>query len=195
MPKSNLEINQQHKTQQNISLLANQAKEVELFFSAEKDIIRNEEKRKAELRRQQVLERERRRAADADRLEREATLREIYGQKVKGFLEEISIEIIDYTEYVRWLDDRQREGWEEDKQEFIINDYGTVDWNERTLEGVIVNMLLRIKNRVLGEYEDYCFSFTKVQDSEFSMRREMMVGECDDIKFIERWKTGLSFKS
>ena len=34
----NLEINQQHKTQQNISLLANQSKEVELFFSAENNI-------------------------------------------------------------------------------------------------------------------------------------------------------------
>jgi len=167
----------------------------ENIVSTEKDTIEKEEKRKAELRRQQVLEQEKRKAADADRLEREATLREIYGQKVKGFVEGFSVEVIDYPQYVSWLDERQREGWEGDKQEFIINDYGTVDWNERTLEGVVVNMMLRIKNRALGEYEDYCFSFTKAQDSEFSMRREMIVAECDDIEVIERWKTGLSFKS
>ena len=35
----------------------------------------------------------------------------------------------------------------------------------------------------------------KAEDSEFSMRREMIVVECDDLEDIERWKTGLSFKS
>ena len=94
-----------------------------------------------------------------------------------------------------WLNGRSREGWEGDKIEFVINDYGTVDWNGRTLEGVVINMVIRIKNRSLGEYEDNCFSFTKAQDSEFSMRREMIVAGCDNIEVIERWKTGLSFKS
>jgi hypothetical protein len=167
----------------------------ENIVSTEKGTIEKEEKRKAELRRQQVLEQERRKATDSDRLEREATLREIYGQKVKGFVEGFLSEVSGYDSYVGWLNERQQEGWKGDKVEFVINDYGTVNWKERTLEGVVINMMLRLKNDALGEYEDNCFSFTKAVDSEFNMRREMIVALCDNIEAIERWKTGLSFKS
>jgi hypothetical protein len=52
-----------------------------------------------------------------------------------------------------------------------------------------------LKDRILGEYKDFCFIFGRINDTEFSMRREPVYAECDDGAAISAWQDGHQFKS
>jgi hypothetical protein len=48
---------------------------------------------------------------------------------------------------------------------------------------------------MLGQYEDACFIFGRINDTEFSMSREPAFAKCDDEAAIMTWQTGHDFKS
>jgi hypothetical protein len=85
------------------------------------------------------------------------------------------------------------EKWE--KTGFILNktDYGTVDFNGRTLEGVISELQVSLKNRVVGDFMTYCRMIRAVNDTDFDMWRQIEISECglDD----GQWRLANRFES
>jgi peptidoglycan hydrolase-like protein with peptidoglycan-binding domain len=85
------------------------------------------------------------------------------------------------------------EKWE--KTGFILNktDYGTVEYNGRTLEGVISELQVSLKNRVVGDFITYCRIIRAVNDIDFDMWRQIEISECgsDD----GQWRLANRFES
>lgn len=97
--------------------------------------------------------------------------------------------------YSNWLNSRFADHWETFNVNSDIADFGTVQWDHRPLDAVIVKSTIQQKNRILGKYEDHCFMFGLVDDPEFSMRRDPFVVDCNDGRAVERWEVGESFQS
>jgi peptidoglycan hydrolase-like protein with peptidoglycan-binding domain/uncharacterized protein (DUF1778 family) len=85
------------------------------------------------------------------------------------------------------------EKWE--KTGFILNkmDYGAVDYNGRTLEGVISELQVSMKNRIVGDFMTYCRIIRAVNDTDFDMWRQIEISECelDD----GQWRLANGFES
>jgi hypothetical protein len=76
-----------------------------------------------------------------------------------------------------------------------LEDFGTSNFKTRPLDTVFSRITLNLKNRMLGEYKDFCFIFGRINDEEFSMRREAAYAKCDDEAAIKAWQDGHQFKS
>ena len=76
-----------------------------------------------------------------------------------------------------------------------VQDFGTSTFKSRALDTIFARITLHLKNRMLGEYKDFCFIFGRINDTEFSMRREPVFAKCDDEAAISTWQAGHQFKS
>src|SRR5450759_2321980 len=47
--------------------------------------------------------------------------------------------------------------WETYNVSSDVADFGTVQWNSRPLDAIIVKSTIQQKNRILGKYEDHCY--------------------------------------
>jgi hypothetical protein len=101
-----------------------------------------------------------------------------------------------FPTFATWLDRRFDDQWETTDVVSEIADYGKVQWNGRTLDGIIVQTTVAQKNRIKGVYETGCFVFGMVGDDEFSMSRDMFGVPCGSSKStLEDWKSRRNFKS
>lgn len=94
------------------------------------------------------------------------------------------------------IDEVQRlslEKWE--MTGFILEkvDYGDVSYNGRTLEGVIVELKISVKNRVVGDFQTYCRVVRAVQDDDFDMLRQISIEDCGADH--AEWKLQNTFES
>ena len=48
---------------------------------------------------------------------------------------------------------------------------------------------------MLGEYQDACFVFGQITDTEFAATREHMFTPCDNEAALKVWQTGHQFQS
>jgi hypothetical protein len=86
--------------------------------------------------------------------------------------------------------------WETFNVTSDVADFGSVQWNGRPLDAIIVKSVIQQKNRVLGKYEDNCFMFGLVEDVEFAMQREPFSVACESgNKVMTTWKVGKKFQS
>jgi hypothetical protein len=101
-----------------------------------------------------------------------------------------------FPTFSTWLNQRFDEQWETTDVTSDISDYGTVQWNGRALEGIIVQLKIMQRNRILGLNKPGCFVFGEVDDVEFSMQRNLVDVECEtsDAK-LAAWKARREFKS
>ncbi len=76
-----------------------------------------------------------------------------------------------------------------------LADYGISDFKGRELDTAFTTVTLRLKNRILGDYQDACFVFGHIIDAEFGMNREPIVAPCDHEDAIKRWELGHQFQS
>jgi hypothetical protein len=76
-----------------------------------------------------------------------------------------------------------------------VQDFGTSTFKTRGLDTIFARITLHLKERMLGEYKDFCFIFGRITDSEFSMHREPLFAQCDDEGAIKTWQAGHQFKS
>ena len=97
--------------------------------------------------------------------------------------------------YTAWLADKMADHWEIMTIEPGLYDFGTSDFKNRTLDTVFSRITLHMRNRMLGEYQKACFIFGRINDNEFSMRREPVSAKCDDEAAIKAWELGHQFKS
>ena len=101
-----------------------------------------------------------------------------------------------FPTFASWLNWRFDDQWETTDVVSEIADFGKVQWNRRTLDGIMVQTTITQKNRIKGVYEKSCFVFGMVDDDEFSMSRDMYGVQCDTSRpTLEDWKSRREFKS
>jgi hypothetical protein len=100
-----------------------------------------------------------------------------------------------YPAYAAWLTERLSDHWDVMTFNSELADFGVSEFKGRKLDTPFARVSVRLKNRILGEYEDACFLFGHIVDAEFSMNREPFVGACDDAVSFKRWKDGHQFQS
>src|SRR5262249_17827806 len=163
-----------------------------------RDKTEQEIRKKAELERalreQQQLEEIRKKKMEADKTEKERQLRQKNSVRARGLMNEVADSVKDlaekrkndtsgfFADYSNWLNSRFADQWETYNVNSDVADFGTVQWEGRPLDAIIVRSLVQQKNRILGRYDDRCFLFGVVFDSEFSMKRDPFVADCKDEK-------------
>jgi hypothetical protein len=137
----------------------------------------------------------------------QAVLREKFGQSAQAAAGTLNSEIIAWTKdqsgqigtfypaFATWLADESAGHWEIVTIDAGLEDFGTSSFKTRPLDTVFSRITLHLKNRMLGEYKDFCFTFGRINDTEFSMRREPVYAECADEAAIKSWQEGHQFKS
>ena len=63
------------------------------------------------------------------------------------------------------------------------------------MDSTLARVSIKLRNRMLGRYDDACFVFGRITDTEFNVPREPMVAPCDDSAATEKWKMGNQFRS
>ena len=115
---------------------------------------------------------------------------------VSGMAEERPVENAElFPGYSSWLNQRFADKWETFNVSSDLADFGTVQWDNRQLDAVVVKTIVHQKNRILSRYEDRCYLFGFVSDDEFSMLRESFAVDCGDTLTLSRWKIGERFQS
>ena len=74
-------------------------------------------------------------------------------------------------------------------------DFGSADFQNRKLEGIIIEMVISIKNRLIGKYSEYCQRIQVMYDPNFNTWRDYEISPCgSDVESIS-WKQRLAFQS
>jgi tetratricopeptide (TPR) repeat protein len=95
-----------------------------------------------------------------------------------------------------WLNRRFDDQWEITDIASEIFDFGTVQWNGRVLDGIIVEATVKQKSRIEGVYKTDCFRFGLVDDAEFTVDRDRFDVDCGrSDSTIAAWKAKRQFKS
>ena len=100
-----------------------------------------------------------------------------------------------YPQFAAWFQDKLANRWELMSLNAELDDYGVADWKGRSLDTAFSKVSLRLKNRMLGDYEDACFVFTQITDAEFSVSRDPAVASCDEGERVGDWKRGHSSRA
>ena len=153
---------------------------------------RKREEQEAALRREREDRRRLHELRDKDReklrSEQEATLRAQYGAMArafelslaKGLKDHISVQPRRLRASIRSLAGRyehlKADAWEFMTVETSLFDYGTSEFKGRWLETAFANSHIRLRNRVVGEYKDLCFTTGFISDTEFGVEREPFGG-------------------
>jgi peptidoglycan hydrolase-like protein with peptidoglycan-binding domain len=88
------------------------------------------------------------------------------------------------------------DGWELVDQATELSDYGTAEFKGRRLELGIARSVIKLRNRLLGEYRDLCVVTAFVDDAEFAMDREAFGVLCEDsAEALQTYKLGQQFES
>ena len=144
--------------------------------------------------------------SDTQRQQQDA-LRQKFGDSAKAAADALSSEIAAWTKdqsgqivglypkYAAWLTDKLADHWEIMTIDTKVQDFGTSSFKSRALDTIFARITLHLKNRMLGEYKDFCFIFGRINDTEFSMWREPAFAKCDDEATISTWQDGHQFKS
>ena len=75
-----------------------------------------------------------------------------------------------------------------------INDFGLGNFRGRMIDTFITDINFRLKNRVLGEYDDRCARVAIIDDLEFDMLREPAFESCKSGS-MSTYKQKLDFQS
>jgi hypothetical protein len=97
--------------------------------------------------------------------------------------------------YSKWIANRFTDGWETFNVSYDVFDFGSVQWEHRNLDAVIVKFVVQQKNRMLGRYDDQCFLIGMVDDAEFQMERDRFAVDCNNMPFVNSWRVGNEFRS
>ncbi len=75
-----------------------------------------------------------------------------------------------------------------------VQDYGTVNWSGRNLDGIFVRTTVKMTSAERGQYKDECFLFGAVVDNEFQMVRDPYESKCG-ADTSANWAVGHELKS
>jgi hypothetical protein len=143
----------------------------------------------------------------ATKAAQQAALRQKFGDSAKAAASALSSEVIvwskdqsgqiagAYPAYAAWFADKMADHWEMMTIDTELQDFGLSSFKNRSLDTVFSRITLHLKNRMLGDYKDFCFIFGRINDTEFSMSRELVFAKCDDEAVIKTWQAGHQFRS
>ena len=166
-------------------------------------------KKEAEQRRQSEAELQAARDRDRanEKTEMERRLREANGTKARGlmnYVHDLVRGMADqrhvensgmFPTYSHWLVQRFTDKWQTFDVSSDVLDYGTVQWEGRQLEAVVVKTTIHQKNRILGKYDEQCYLFGFANDEEFAVYRESFSIDCGQLSELNKWKIGERFHS
>ncbi|MEZ5780666.1 MAG: hypothetical protein R3D70_03295 [Rhizobiaceae bacterium] len=167
--------------------------------------------RKQEMEAAALLAKKQSQEASAVREREQRKLRERYSQEARAAYDELSsiqkayISGDDenagqfgalFPDIARWRNEVDAGGWELDKYDDELVDYGTAKWMGRKLEAVTLKAVITTKNAVRGQYASICFVTGYLMDNEFKMRRDTLAVECGSSgKILSDWQTSRGFES
>jgi tetratricopeptide (TPR) repeat protein/peptidoglycan hydrolase-like protein with peptidoglycan-binding domain/uncharacterized protein YecT (DUF1311 family) len=170
--------------------------------------LRKERERLRKLEEDAEIARLRREKNENQKSEIEARLRQQYGVRARSLKDGIHGEVKKLAErrpseterrfpaYTNWLRGRFADQWETFEVTTEIDDFGSVMWKGRLLDGIIVKTVVQQKNRIRGEYGRDCFVFGLMDDVEFLMLREMFGEACaNSDQVVRNWKIANQFQS
>ena len=91
------------------------------------------------------------------------------------------------------IQDLALEKWEQTGFLTEKMDYGLAVYNGRSLEGVIFDVKVELKNRLIGDFDTYCRTIRAVIDDDFDMWRNVEIDQCGLTG--ENWRLANSFES
>src|SRR4051794_1265368 len=101
-----------------------------------------------------------------------------------------------YPSLARRYEHLKADAWEFMTVETSLFDYGTSEFKDRSLEAAFANSRIRLRNRVVGEYKDLCFTTGFISDTEFGVEREPFGELCESgVAVLARYKQGQKFTS
>jgi hypothetical protein len=116
--------------------------------------------------------------------------------ELKGFSDtRAGVAASKYPAFANWLTGKLADHWEVMSFNSELADYGVASWKDRPLDTAFARITIKLKNRMLGEYQDACFIVGQIVDSEFSTVREPVIMPCEKPAGIARWKTAHRFES
>ena len=146
---------------------------------------------------------------------REAALRAKYGKTADAYAAQIASEIKAYVsasgvvapgqagssvsrlfpDLAHWYDSTLKDHWELQSINSELADFGTAEWKSRSIEAAVSTVRIRMKSRLLGDYQDRCYVVGELFDHEFSVLRDPVDLPCADNDALASWKQGHSFAS
>ena len=167
------------------------------------------QKTKEELEKQKLLEQERLKADGILKAEEQKRLRNLHRNVVEAHIQVVEKEakllfdkypnndgpmLTSYPQLVSLMETKLKEKWELDEFNVEINDYGLSTYRGRTLATFISEINFTLKNRMLGDYEEFCVRLAILDDKEFDVLREPELGACK-ANSLDYYKKKLDFQS
>ena len=87
------------------------------------------------------------------------------------------------------------ERWEVTEQKLNQIDFGQAIFKGRELDALVVELQISSKNRIIGDYQEYCRRVHIIFDDDFEMWRSPEIGECDQSISKTDWYNSWQFQS
>jgi hypothetical protein len=100
-----------------------------------------------------------------------------------------------FPKFTSWVQNLIKVRWELQSFNSEVFDYGRARWKDRAMETAFTKITVRLRNRILGEYQDACFLFGRMNDSEFDMVRDTIEIGCGNDAELSSWKRVRGFES
>jgi hypothetical protein len=172
----------------------------------------NESQQEADRRRsreaEQRIEEEKRKETEASKQARELALQKQYGAMARAFEGLLAAEMKDfvtggserfrqkYPDIHDWFRKELANKWELMSVDTTLVDYGISEFKGRSLESAFAQTIIKMRNRILGEYKETCFVTGFIKDDEFGMEREAFTAPCgDNGRTMRTHKIGQRFTS
>ncbi|ESY86403.1 hypothetical protein X739_11870 [Mesorhizobium sp. LNHC220B00] len=99
-----------------------------------------------------------------------------------------------FPDFTKWNAGLSRDDWKATDVISEVQDYGTVNWGGRNLDGIFIKTTVKMASAERGQYKDECFLFGAVVDNEFQMVRDPYESTCD-ADTSANWAVGHELKS
>lgn len=100
-----------------------------------------------------------------------------------------------FPDFSKWNAGLSQDNWKATEVTSEVQDYGTVNWKGRNLDGIVVRATVKMASAERGQYKDECFLFGAVVDNEFQMVRDPYESKCSDTDTSAHWAVGHELKS
>ena len=109
---------------------------------------------------------------------------------------EVNEELLELMSPIQFdLLNKKLEGWEPVSTAINKVDFGTIIFNNRKPEAIIVELEINMKNRKIGKFDPYCKRIHIAYDLDFDMWRREIFSDCATEARTNRWKLKNDFES
>ena len=117
--------------------------------------------------------------------------------EMKAFVEDRTSQVaIKYPQVATWYAQMLQDRWELMTVDTQLADYGVAEFKGRSLDTGFARTMVKMRNRVLGEYREQCWMTGFIDDQEFQMAREPFAARCEAADGpVTTYQTGQRFTS